>query len=370
MSIYREIDGLRYTMEKLHESGEKDQFPHAKGNLIESFKYIEEYMNANCHPNTTVGAAANGDGLLTDHGVDHVKMVIENEAKLVGDMQYRKLNGYEIYLLLLATHFHDIGNIRGRQEHEKQIDDIIAKLGNHFPLDAPEKMIVSDIAMSHGGYVDETHTDKDTLRLLKPIDNCNGIIIRPALLGALLRFADELSDDNTRSSRYMDDANAIPPDNRIYHAYSSALSPIAYSGNTIVFKYYIPFEQVQNRIPDADGTFLYDEIIRRLGKCMLELEYCSKYSEGFIRVTTLSAEINVMHPVTVHRPVHSTKFSLRLSGYPETFKIPNGLLDFKTGEALSEYSIAKLEKDKKDEEKDKQEKKEKKKEKKKRGKKS
>lgn len=342
MGTYKEIDGLRYTMEQLQDSGEKDQFPIGKGNLVASFKYIEDYMNQNCHPNTTLGAALNGDGLLTDHGVDHVKMVIENAGKLVGDMQYRKLNGYEIYLLLLAIHFHDVGNVRGRQEHEKQIDDIITELGDYLPLDTPEKMIVSDIAMAHGGYVDETHTNKDTLRLLKPTDNCNGIIIRPALLGAILRFADELSDDCTRTSRYMDATNVIPPENKIYHAYSSALSPISYSGNTIAFKYYIPFEQVQNKIPDADGMFLYDEIIHRLRKCMQELEYCSKYSEGFIRITTLSVEINVMHPTKKHRPVHSTKFSFRLSGYPESFTIPDDALDFKTGEDLSVYSVNKL----------------------------
>lgn len=94
MGTYKEIDGLRYTMEQLQNSGEKDQFPAGKGDLVASFKYIEDYMNQNCHPNTTLGAALNGDGLLTDHGVDHVKMVIQNAGKLVGDMQYKKLNGY------------------------------------------------------------------------------------------------------------------------------------------------------------------------------------------------------------------------------------------------------------------------------------
>lgn len=93
--------------------------------MVASFKYIEDYMNQNCHPNTTLGAALHGDGLLTDHGVEHVKMVIQNAGKLVGDMQYKRLNGYEIYLLLLAIHFHDVGNVCGRQEHEKKIDDII-----------------------------------------------------------------------------------------------------------------------------------------------------------------------------------------------------------------------------------------------------
>lgn len=337
MGTYKEIDGLRYTMEQLQTSGEKDQFPVGKGDLVASFKYIEDYMNQNCHPNTTLGAALNGDGLLTDHGVDHVKMVIRYAGKLVGDMQYRKLNGYEIYLLLLAIHFHDVGNVCGRQEHEKQIDDIIATLGDKLPLDTAEKVMVADIATAHGGYADSDHIDKDTLRHLKITDNCNGITIRPALLGAILRFADELSDDNTRTNRYLDETKQIPPENEIYHAYSAALAPIAFSGNTIAFKYYIPFSQAQNRIPNDTGSFVYDEIITRLSKCMRELEYCSKYSEGFIRISTLSVEIYIMHPTASHRPIHSIKFSLRLSGYPNAYIIPEDVLTFKTGEALAAH---------------------------------
>ena len=134
MGTYKEIDGLRYTMEQLQNSGEKDQFPAGKGDLVTSFKYIEDYMNQNCHPNTTLGAALNGDGLLTDHGVEHVKMVIQNAGKLVGDMQYKRLNGYEIYLLLLAIHFHDVGNVCGRQEHEKKIDDLLSFLRFVVPV--------------------------------------------------------------------------------------------------------------------------------------------------------------------------------------------------------------------------------------------
>ena len=343
MDIYREIDGLRYTMEQLYNTGGKDQFPLSKGNLISSFKYIEDYMNTHCHPNTVAGAAAHGDGLLTDHGVDHVKMVIANAGNLIGDMKYHQLKCYEIYLLLLAIHFHDVGNVLGRADHEKKINAIMVALGDQLPLDMPEKVIVSNIAMSHGGYADVDRTDKDTLCRLNLVENCNGIIIRPALLGAILRFADELSDDSTRTSRYMNDAHAIPDENKIFHAYSSALSPISFNGNTISFQYYILLDQVRNKIPNPDGKFLYDEIISRLKKCMQELEYCQKYSEGFIRITTLSVTINVMDPTTTFTPLCSTKFSLRLSGYPNGFTISDKTLEFKTGEELLKHFESKEE---------------------------
>ena len=34
MGTYKEVDGLRYTMEQLQNSGEKDQFPTGKGDLV------------------------------------------------------------------------------------------------------------------------------------------------------------------------------------------------------------------------------------------------------------------------------------------------------------------------------------------------
>ena len=207
-------------------------------------------------------------------------------------------------------------------------------LGDKISLDTAERLMVCDIATAHGGYVLGSTQDKDTLRPLKSIDNCNGITIRPALLAAILRFADELSDDKTRCNRFLGELGTIPRENKIFHAYSAALAPITFNGNVIDFKYYIPYEQSQQRIPDEDGSYLYDEIMKRLQKCMRELEYCRKYAEGFIRITTLNVELNVMDPRITHRPKVSTRFSLRLSGYPNEFSGSIDSLEYKDGAEL------------------------------------
>lgn len=339
MSIYKEKDGLRYDMEQIWESGSSDQFPKNITNLVEDYKSIEEYMNEHCHPNATLGAAVNIDGLLTDHGPDHVRMVAENAKQLVGDFSLRRLNGYEIYLLLLAIHFHDVGNCFGREEHEKKIDEVMCALGDKLPLDTAERLMVSDIATAHGGYTSGSTEDKDTLKPLKSIDSCNGITIRPALLAAILRFADELSDDNTRCNRFLDKLGVIPPENQIFHAYSAALAPITFNANVIDFKYYIPYEQSQEKIPNEDGSFLYDEIMKRLKKCMRELEYCRKYAEGFIRITTLNVELNVMDARITHRPKVSTRFTLRLSGYPNEFAGSIDSLEYQNGVELKSATL-------------------------------
>jgi len=85
------------------------------------------------------------------YGVNHVKMVMDKANSLLAK-QKSDLIGYELYILLLSIHFHDLGNILGRSEHEKKIDEVIEKLGESLPLDMVEKSFVSAIAMAHGGY--------------------------------------------------------------------------------------------------------------------------------------------------------------------------------------------------------------------------
>ena len=106
-------------------------------------------MNKHQHLYVNLGAAIEGDGLLTDHGIDHVRSVIAHAKDvLVNPMQ---LTGYEIYLLLISIHFHDVGNIQGREQHEEKIAEIIEGMGEILPLDTAEKGFVTSIATAHGG---------------------------------------------------------------------------------------------------------------------------------------------------------------------------------------------------------------------------
>ena len=53
------------------------------------------------------------DGFLTDHGPEHVKTVARRAADLLHypEPTFPQLTPYEVYLLLLAIHFHDVGNL-------------------------------------------------------------------------------------------------------------------------------------------------------------------------------------------------------------------------------------------------------------------
>lgn len=147
MGRYMARDGLRYYLQCKQEginpqTGEEvgpnaKEFPEKDFDWVEQYFRFEEYMNKHQHLYVNLGAAIEGDGLLTDHGVDHIRSVISHARDILADPM--QLTGYEIYLLLISIHFHDIGNIQGREQHEEKIAEIVEAMGEILPLDTAEK---------------------------------------------------------------------------------------------------------------------------------------------------------------------------------------------------------------------------------------
>ena len=319
MKRYFDIcDGMKFELErrynneshgkKMHSQEDMGrEFPINKKNLVEKYCNLERILNERWHPNATLGAAIHGDGLLTDHGVEHIAAVMHHANEILGP-NLRYLSGYEIYLLLIAIHFHDLGNIYGRSKHEQKIIEVMDAMGDSLEIDAVEKEFVIAIAKSHGGYCGD---DKDTIRWVNVDETCNGMCVRAKMLASILRFADELSDDFTRTSYK---GIEVPKENEAYHMYSTVLEPVSVQGETIKFHFRIPKEYTQNPVgKGSKEIYLYDEVLERLTKCMRELEYCRKYSNGFINITTLNVKIDIM---SLLRIKESIAFRLTLLGYP------------------------------------------------------
>lgn len=336
MTYFKENDGLKYYFEQRYEGIEHVEeeptgvmeFPVHHYNLVEKYVYLETILNDNWHKNVNLGAAVSGDGILTDHGVEHIKDVMVHADMILGK-NVRKLYGYEIYLLLLAIHFHDIGNIQGREEHENRIDEIMNEMGDSLPLDLVERQFVTAIATAHGGYV---NGDKDTIYYVNMDESCNGIKMRAKLLAAILRFADELSDDFNRSNYR---GIKIPDENRAFHEYSKSLEPVLIKEETISFHFRMPYELTQKKIGKGNKkVFLYDEILERLAKTMRELEYCRSYAEGFIKITTLNVTIDILDPTNSLKIKEKIPFRLRIQGYPnKDEKKLISYMDYSTAEA-------------------------------------
>ena len=212
----------------LRENEGHESFPNHDIDYYKRFTRIDDWLNKEIHPLVNHGATAHDPIWLTDHGPDHIATVIRRISDLV--FPRCVLTPYEAYILLIASHFHDIGNVFGRKEHEKRCRKIMFDLDSTLVgTDSAEKRMICDIATAHGGYVDEDESNKDTIGSLPyPWYRQGGEkSARAQMLAAILRFADELADDDTRTSRFvMEQTQELYPGSEIYHVYADRLKSV------------------------------------------------------------------------------------------------------------------------------------------------
>lgn len=143
----------------------------------------------------------------SDHGHKHVQNIIQLQQKiLVSNVPHlQKLinedddeipedsafNFYELYLLLSATLWHDIGNIIARTRHNENITPIEQKIQHYF---------VNTEIKTHVLQIAKAHTGSDGVKTQIPLtvsSYCNEQI-SCQFIGALLRFTDELDEGQNR----------------------------------------------------------------------------------------------------------------------------------------------------------------------------
>jgi hypothetical protein len=289
----------------------------------------------------TCSAAQDGNA-LTDHSIRHVDMVIERASKLLTFLtneepqtsdfikhQY-SISPYEIYLLLVAIHFHDAGNIFGRNNHAGNAKKVIQCFSDSLNNNHLEIKAICDIIKAHAS--DYKISD------LKEKDTFNSITVHYQFLAAILRFADELADDSSRieqNTLHMD----TPLSENIYHKYSQSLHSVIIEpeNNTIQLKFaYIKDDAIRtfsrSKNQQEEQVYLQDEIIKRITKMFNEMLYCMKFTAGKIFFDKINVTIEI-YDSEYDSVIYPMNCILSDKGYPN---LENVLIDIKKGKELHE----------------------------------
>lgn len=286
-----------------------------------SYAKVKEYLKKEVHKHITIGAnLKNRKILLNDHGEDHIEMVIDRASKMVASKGCA-LTPKEVFLLLVAIQLHDVGNIFGRYKHERNSGKIWKKVESLISEDTTELFVVRKIAEAHGGkYKTSKDTIGNTLSEKQPILNEH---VRARLLAAILRFSDELADDNTRTSKFLQEG-LLPKESEIYHRYSSSLHSVLinHEAKAIELHYNIneKFAKKKYGKYKHPTQYILDEIYERTMKMHLERTYCMRYMKEFIQLERISINIDFFanHLDTqVHKPI---TYELENRGYPDLSK--------------------------------------------------
>lgn len=294
--------------------------------------------------NAALAGLSNVSGLYTDHSADHFDEVVKYGGFLLGLKNSRTdvekvldsvldhdwiLKPYEIYIVLLSIRLHDVGNIYGRDNHEKRINEVIQRFKIvHLHKDKIESSMIASIAGAHGGVTESG--EKDTIGNLSETGSANGHIydIDNRKLAAITRFADEVCENRQRVGSY--GAKNVPGHNLVFHTYAGAIVENYIKDRSLYLnlqfcighltKLYQIYEEKKGKATLIDVD-LPSITLARLRKAELERRYCNRFvpekaqiSSIFISITI--TEDNLDEESFRHEVIERITFSLKEEGYP------------------------------------------------------
>jgi hypothetical protein len=284
---------------------------------------------------------------LNQHGVGHINKVIDKAGEILSFFKdENKLTAFETFILLCAIQIHDVGNILGRDEHEKNSHQIFMDVGKSIIQESFLKRLISKIAQVHGGEIvnringDKIKGDKDTIGKsnLQIRSTLLGQEVRERLIAALLRFGDELADDTSRADIQGLESGNIPDGSKIYHEYSRSLHTVKIKENNInntlylQLEYFLNFNTMLNKyLKDGKEKFLIDEIFYRTRKVEQERRYCMRLFNQYIHLNEIKVKIEI---ASKHDLMDSEiiEYTLTEKGYPLDVITIDSLYD--TGEKV------------------------------------
>lgn len=211
---------------------------------------------------------------LTDHSSDHIYNVLNNVYYLIKN-NIEEFNYIELYFLCIIVFLHDVGNIEGRDGHNKKLANIYNKIRRNDSNFNQERNLVLQAVAAHCGV--SQCGSRDTLSKLSEDRNLFNKKLRLRQLAAILRFADELAEGPQRTCDYMLEQGIIKNQYSLLHHVYSQVTTIFIDVNRIAVTYNI--DVANENVYKVGLKSLLEFIIQRIIKLDEERRYCKYYTD-------------------------------------------------------------------------------------------
>jgi hypothetical protein len=219
-----------------------------------------------------------------DHGPGHVERVLDYLAQLVGadPIGRKRLTAFELFLAATAVVAHDIGVIDGRKGHPARSAELLAELAatNTFLFDAHSLEVLGAAVVSHGS----DRSIEEGCEGLSEVETFVGHDVRPRLIAALVRLADELDEDRRRGLEWVQKAAKIPETSEPYWEFCQRVQGIRLDASDIVFDVCFEPKDAGRIVTTKDGTESFLRFFaRKVAKINREREGMKPYLGEMIR---------------------------------------------------------------------------------------
>jgi len=358
---------LEKLLEKVGKGNDLENFPTPESHY-KKYCDITEQLRLNVYPRINAGLAglSQRSGLYTDHSDKHFDLVVHYAGLMLGlkaanlddiaeDVKSNKwiLTPYEIYILLLSIRFHDVGNIYGREDHERMILKVINEFSITHLLTNPIKARkISQIGGAHGGKT--RYGSKDTIGNLAETENFDGHIkdVKHKKIAAITRFADEICENRQRTGTVIE--STIPAHNMVYHKYAESIVGNYIEGKTLCMMLQVKHSNLTKKYSiytknDEGNEVLTEALLPevtldRLRKTELERRYCNRYLPELAQINEISVKIVILEddkcPESFHHnTIEEKSFFLKERDYPSA---EGNILDKQVKTFLNYDRICKL----------------------------
>ena len=159
-----------------------------------------------------------------DHGPGHIERVLEKFDQLIDGNPARPelLRPYELFLAMLSILYHDIGMLRGRAGHADTSGLLVGDENNDYLIDARDRDVIGAAVVSHSSSKDIAEqtagfADEELI---------GGQSVRPRVIAALVRLADELDEDYRRADPDLQRRLNVPEESRFFWEFCQRINGI------------------------------------------------------------------------------------------------------------------------------------------------
>ena len=240
----------------------------------------------------------------TDHGELHIRSVIHAVSQLLAphlkkSPRQSDLTSLDLFLLLSSILWHDVGNVYGRSGHAKRVTEMTRKIKTLGFPNPDIQRLVNEIAIAHAG--------ENGLDIPRGREDCSTsnktYTVYPLALAALVRFADEVSENQSRISHTL--LPDIPKENQIYWRYASCIAaslPDA-SRQRVRITVNIPdtaapelhfCDDYPERF-EKNELSLIEYIVCRIEKMNNERAYCAPHFSRYVSIREIEVLLTLTH---------------------------------------------------------------------------
>jgi hypothetical protein len=150
-----------------------------------------------------------------NHGPSHIQRVLEKLDGLLGAtcLEEKTITAYELFLAMMAILYHDVGMLKGRKGHADASAKFLMEENDRFIIEPRDREYIRAAVISHSS---SKNIDEECTAFSETEFNAFEDSVRPRMVAALVRFADELDEDYRRASLAVMDKMGVEKDSRFF----------------------------------------------------------------------------------------------------------------------------------------------------------